>query len=304
MEPKSMTALISAFSRGYHAEKNTVKIFDDMLVNQLLSKEEKEQIACSMSQGIKFFNPAFKGTNEEGLRWIVDNQLSPSPVGRAAYAETALKLAVEMGARQYLIIGAGYDSFSYRQPDWGKKLKIFEIDRPVMINDKRKRIKNVCEALPDNLNYVEIDLVKDSLANKMLACHDFDCTRISFCSLLGISYYLTKADFKNIIQRLAEIVPKGSSIVFDYPDENTYTDKAGERTKKQVMMADGANEVMLAGYSYNDIEYLLSDCGFLIYEHLTPDEITAQYFSKYNMENPDHLMTAFDNVNYCLAIRK
>ena len=57
----------------------------------------------------------------------------------------------------------------------------------------------------------------------------------------------------------------------------TYTDKAGERTKKQAMLAGGAGEAMLASYSYFDIESLLSDCGFLIYEHLNPKEITEQY---------------------------
>jgi methyltransferase (TIGR00027 family) len=257
-----------------------------------------------MSNGIKFFNAEFTGTDAEALRWIVDNILSPSPVGRAAYAEAALKVAARIGAVQYLIIAAGYDTFSYRQPDWAKKLKIFEIDHPFMSNEKQERVKNICEIQPDNLSYVQVDLMKDNLAEKMLQCQGFNRRKISFCTLLGICYYLPKPDFKRMIQKLAEIVPKGSSIVFDYPDENTFTYKAGSRTKKKVMMADNANEAMHASYSYSDMEYLLSECGFLIYEHLTPQEITAQYFFGYNKENPDHIMNADDNVNYCLAVRE
>lgn len=70
------------------------------------------------------------------------------------------------------------------------------------------------------------------------------------------------------------------------------------------MMASGANEAMLASYSYHETESLLSGCGFLIYEYLQPDEITKQYFSEYNLANPHNIITAFDNVNYCLAVKK
>lgn len=70
------------------------------------------------------------------------------------------------------------------------------------------------------------------------------------------------------------------------------------------MMTSVTSEKMLASYSVTELEQLLSDCGFLIYEHLTPDEITEQYFKKYNQANPEHIITAFDNVNYCLAMRK
>jgi len=69
-------------------------------------------------------------------------------------------------------------------------------------------------------------------------------------------------------------------------------------------MAGAANEKMLASYSYLEIEKLLADSNFLIYEHLTPGEITEQYFKKYNQSNPEHPITAFDNVNYCLAVKK
>ena len=67
-------------------------------------------------------------------------------------------------------------------------------------------------------------------------------------------------------------------------------------------MSGAANEKMLASYSYFELEKLLADNHFLIYEHLTPKEITDQYFKVYNQANPEHPMRAFDNVNYCLAV--
>lgn len=77
MEQKSLTALISAFSRAYHALNNEVTIFNDSLARDLLTDEEFNQIAKNMSNGIGFFNPSFVGEPEQALRWVVDNQLLP-----------------------------------------------------------------------------------------------------------------------------------------------------------------------------------------------------------------------------------
>lgn len=304
MDKKSMTALVSAFSRAYHSTQNSEKVFDDYLAKKILTEDEYEQIASNMSKGISFFNPSFVGTQEEALRWIVDNHLSPTPLGRAAFAEKSLENAVKIGAKQYLIFAAGYDTFAYRQSDWASKIEIFEIDHPATGEDKKKRIKSVVAEKPANLHYVSADFREKDWQSNLLACTEFDKSKISFCSFLGISYYLSKQVFADTINTISKFVPKGSSIVFDYPDEYNYTDKAGERAKKQLALANAANEKMLASYSYAELEKILDNSNFMIYEHLTPNEITEQYFKKYNKANPNHQMTAFDNTNYCLAVRR
>ncbi|MBP1932782.1 class I SAM-dependent methyltransferase [Ammoniphilus resinae] len=304
MESKSVTALVSAFSRAYHSMQYTEKIFDDHLAKKIVTEDEYQEIASNMSKGIGFFNPSFVGTPEEALQWIVNQQLSPSPLGRAAFAEKSLESAVRFGARQYLIFAAGYDTFAYRQPDWASQLEIFEIDHPVMSVEKQKRVQKLITSQPENLHFVAADFTEHNLERTLLGYPDFNDNKISFCSLLGISYYLPQQAFIETINTISRLVPKGSSIVFDYPDEYTYTDHAGERVKKQTAMVRVANEEMLASYSYTEIEKLLADNHFLIYEHLTPNEITEQYFEKYNQANPEQPMTAFDHVNYCLAVRK
>jgi len=303
MEQKSMTALVSAFARWYHAAHNEVRIFDDSFAGKILTEEEKQEISFNMSSGVGFFNPGFSGTAEEALRWIVDNQLSPSPLGRAAWAESALQTAVRIGATQYLIVAAGYDTFAYRRPAWATELKIFELDQPCMSEDKQERIHRICGEKPDNLIYIPIDLTCESLSEKLRSCKAYNENELSFCSLLGLSYYLSKSDFGALIQSAADSISGGSTIVFDYPDEYAYTEQAGDRAKRQAMLAGGAGEAMLASYSYNEMEQLLSDCGFLIYEHLTPTEITDRFFADYNKANPRRPMSAFDNTNYCLAVK-
>lgn len=304
MEQKSMTALVSAFSRAYHSENNEVKIFDDNLARALLTNEEYTQISNDMSDGIRFFNPGFTGSQASALRWIVDNQLSPPPLGRAAFAEKALQKAVLQGTRQYLILGAGYDTFAYRQPDWAGNLQIFEVDHPATANDKKLRLDAGGIAIPENVHYVAADFTEEQWRNALVKSTAFHNNKMSFCSILGVAYYLSKQSFEMLISILSSLLPMGSSIAFDYPDENTYTHKAGERAKKQAMLASSANEKMLASYSHSEIEKLFSNYGFLTDEHLTPSEMTEQYFTHYNYANPRHPITGFDNVNYCLMTKK
>lgn len=304
MEKKSLTALVSAFARAYHAEQNEIRIFDDSLARQLLTDEEYEGIARNMSQAIAFFRPDFIGTEEQALSEVVNYQLSPTPLGRAAFAEQALETAVALGAGQYLILAAGYDSFAYRQPEWARGLDMFEIDHAETAADKEMRMSALPIDTPSNLHRIAADFNTSEWQSELLACPSFARERLSFCSLLGISYYLAKEAFARLLSDLALLLPKGSSIVFDYPDEHTFTLQAGDRARKQVMMTAQAGEPMKASYSYTELEIMLEGTNWLIYRHLTPIEITNELFQAYNDSYPNHPMTAFDNVNYCLAVRR
>ena len=137
MEKKNMTALVSCFARSYHYKNNKYRIFSDNLAEKILSVEEYDCIANNMANGIKFFNPEFEGSKEEALRWIVDNQLSPSVLGRSVFCEKSLDNAIKIGCKEYLIFASGYDTFSYRTKQ--SNLQVFEIDQNKMIEDKIKR---------------------------------------------------------------------------------------------------------------------------------------------------------------------
>lgn len=304
MENTSMTALVSAFARWYHAHNEGGGIFDDSAAGRLLTEGERDSIAASMCGGISYFNPAFTGTAAEALRWIVDNQLSPTPLARAAFAERHLHNAVRLGAAQYLILAAGYDTFAYRQPDWARGIEIFEIDHPATAQDKRHRLRAANEPIPSNVHYLSVDFNDDDWALPLLRDPAYTEQARAFCSLLGISYYLTKARFAQLTATLSDALAPGSSIVFDYPNERAHRDGGDPRAEKQAALAAGAGEAMQAGYTYADMERLLDACGFLIYEHLTPPEINVGLFADYNRHNPDHPITAIDNVSLCLAVKR
>lgn len=303
MKNKGITARVCAFSRAYHSLNNRFKIFDDYVAKDLLNEEEYTQISINMTQGIKYFNPSFVGSDEEALRWIVDNQLSPTLLGRGSFTEKALENSVAHGTEQYLIFGAGYDTFAYRQPNYAKDIEIFEIDYPATSKDKVERIKNARIKIHCNTNYIQANFTEKNWERSLLDNHKFDKNKISFSSLLGLSYYLTKEVFSELISIISSIAPSNSSIVFDYPDINYYKSKEGSGNKHSEMAA-AANERMLASYSYNEIVEILNNNEFTVTSHLTPLEITEKLFKDYNLSNPPYKITAQENVNYCYGIKR
>ena len=241
----NMTAKVSCFARAYHHMNNSEWIFKDDIAKMILGDEDYLSISDNMAKGIQFFSPGFTGDESEALRFIADHQLSPSVLGRSAFCERHLMNEVVLACKQYVMFAAGYDTFSFRNTN--KKLKIFELDLPDMIADKKKRAESCGLVYPDNALLLPCDLAGDDWISSILD-NGFQRTAKSFGSLLGISYYLTKDDFKKLIGRISSVFTYSSAICIDYPAETQ-----GEESKKNRQLADAAGEKMQAKYSYEEI---------------------------------------------------
>lgn len=295
MKEKNMTALVSAFARCYHYQNNKKWIYKDELASKIISKEEYNLVATSMAQGIHFFNKYFEGTREEALRWIVNKNLSPSVLGRSAFCEKMLESSIRLGIEQYVIYASGYDTSAHKKRF--KKLHIYEIDKEEMINDKINRLdnNNIDHSFVD---YIKCDFTSSDLINN-IKNSSFIPKQRSFNSLLGISYYLTKEEFSNMIKEISSLMCEGSRIVFDYPTYEGSTETSVNET-----LAKGAFEEMKGKYSYEEMEKLLEEYGILIYEHLNDQEMTKNYFTEYNQANPNDIIIAPKGVNYLLGVKK
>jgi methyltransferase (TIGR00027 family) len=286
------TAKVSCFARAYHYKNNTTHIFADSCAQKILG-EEYAQIAESMAQGINFFMPGFKGSKEDGLRLIVDNQLSPSVLGRSAFCERKLSEAEADGCRQYVLFAAGYDTYALRNTD--ASVKVYELDLPEMVEDKRSRMGKLGKE--SSATYVRCNLAEETWPDKLLE-KGFKETDRAFGSLLGISYYLEKEEWERLLRSVAGITPKGSRICFDYPlaqeSKETIVNKA---------LASGAGERMKALYTEAGMRVLLTECGFRVTEHLEASDMTEEYFADYNKNTPEHPMKAPEGIAYVLAVR-
>lgn len=298
----SVTSLVSAFGRAYHSEFDSPKIFDDYVAKDFLSQKERNNIEMNMVQGIHFFNKdiaeQFEDNPKEILKWITQVQLSPTPLARAAYCEKVLLHEITLGAKQYVILGAGLDTFSFRHRELENKIEIFEVDHPSTQAFKKIRVKEAEFEISNNLHFVSMDFTK-GFSYEQLRNEGFE-NKKTFFSLLGVTYYLTKEELSSLIECLFELVPAGSSIVFDYPDENLFTEKGmSNRVENMVKMATVGGEPMKSCFSYTEIEALLEKLGLLIYEHLSPMDINKLYF-----EGRNDYLEAFETVHYVHAVKK
>ena len=246
-----MTALVSCFARAYHYKNSERHVFADSLAEQMLTAEEYNAISQNMTQGIQFFMPGFHGTQEEALQFIVNHQLAPSVLARSVFCERAIGNAVRLNCRQIVIYACGYDTFSLRTDN--QALTVYELDRPEMIADRWKRIARTGLEPACHVEDIGCDLSQPSWKEKLIRA-GFDAKKISFGSLLGISYYLSKLDFRNFIDAIASIFCKGSSVCFDYP-----VSEAGAESRRSRELAAAAGEMMKATYSYEEMEALLSN---------------------------------------------
>ena len=296
----SITALMSAFGRAFHAENEEHPVFADYLAKELMTAEEYAAVQSYLLDGVQFFEPeitpaAFQP--KELLRRLVNVHIAPSPLCRAAYTEQALKTAVLTGTKQYVILGAGLDTFAFREPEFLSKYRVFEADHPLTQADKLERITRAGWTIPNNLSFVPVDFTKDSLTERLIAA-GFDPSVKSFFSWLGVTYYLSAEAIDAMLSALSSLCADGSTLVFDYPDENFFN-APEKRVQNTMMMAKAVGEPMQSAFSYSELEKLLETHGFLIYELLTPNDIQRDVIDRGGAD-----LKAFEHVNYCLAVRK
>lgn len=134
---------------------------------------------------------------------------------RTKFIDERLRRAIEAGATQVVIMGAGWDTRAYRLADLLRGARIFEIDQPATQNWKRRRAAEVLGAPPANLTYLTIDFRTQTLAD-VLAAAGYDPSARTFFLWEGVTMYLPEEAVKDTLRWIATQAP-GSSVVFDFP---------------------------------------------------------------------------------------
>lgn len=133
---------------------------------------------------------------------------------RSRFAEDCLAHAADRGIRQCILLGAGLDTFPYRQPPWAAALHIFELDHPASQQHKRNLLAAHEIPVPDNLSFIPCDLEKESFLDA-LRTSSFDFSRPAFLSWLGVMPYLSPEANKAIFRQVASLLP-GTELVFTF----------------------------------------------------------------------------------------
>ena len=277
----SITALLNAVMRAYHTEHDRPPIFDDPLAAELFTKEERHDYESWLAKALERFDPAAAAaatSREDALERSMKQQSGPLLFARARYAEDLLDRELAGGLAQYVILGAGFDTFAYRRRDVSDRVRVFEVDHPRTQAEKRRRVERAGWAAPRGLVHVAIDFATDDLSTVLRAA-GLDPARRSFFSWMGVTYYLEREAMLATFRALAGLGAPGSIIVFDHLDDAAFDDaRATPRMRLTRELVARVGEPMKTGLAPAEMASALGACGWEPIEQLGPAEIQARWF--------------------------
>jgi methyltransferase (TIGR00027 family) len=253
-EAPSLTARRVAMRRAAHQLLDRPRVFEDPLAIAILGEP---------AAGLK-------------LETDASRHMRAFMAARSRYAEDELNAAMAHGATQYVVLGAGLDTYAYRNTH--SQLRVFEVDHPATQAWKRKQLDVAGIAIPSSLTFVPTDFEEQSLGSA-LGSSGFQTGEISFFSWLGVTPYLTAEAAMATIAFIGSL-PAGSGVVFDYIVERSSLDCA-----EQMAMDALASRVARAGEPFRlfldprALNRMLRAAGFRQIEDLGPAEIDRRYFA-------------------------
>jgi methyltransferase (TIGR00027 family) len=258
----SPTAQRVALRRAAHQLLDDPRILDDPVALRIIGREEASALRA---------DPRLSETSR------ISPYLRAFVAARSRYAEDELALGVQRGVCQYVIVGAGLDTFAYRNPHPETKLHVFEVDHPATQTWKQQRLQEVSIPFPGNLTFAPVDLETQTLAEGLKDA-GYDPGKCTFFSWLGVTEYLTIGSVTATLRFIAS-APEESGVVFDYMISPSLL------TPPQRSVFDAfARRVGSAGepwQTFFDPDLLARDLramGFRYVDDKGPEEINARYF--------------------------
>ncbi len=280
---ESQTAKLCAFARAWHSNTARQKIFDDYLAYDLMGWESYEYMKKTIQKNYT------DGSREDFIHFV-NQYFAPIPLSRLRFTESRLRKFAESDKIQYVICGAGADSFSFRNTN--SDIAVFEIDHPDTQRYKLERIQMLEWNIPKHVHFVPVDFEKETMIEGLLKA-GFRPEVKTFFSILGVTYYLSLPVFTGTLEQIAELSVTGDVLAFDFPlREGNFP----ERVRELEEITEKLGEKMQGGFTYNEVSRALYRLGFQIDTYLTPEKIQNNYFS-----NRTDGLSAFENVSLLSA---
>jgi methyltransferase (TIGR00027 family) len=253
----SYTARGAAAYRAIHQTLEGGVIFNDPFASRILDDETRARLDETAA------DPSLRP-----MRLFI--------AARSRFSEDTLAAGVARGVRQVVVLGAGLDTFSLRNPHEGLGVRVFEVDYPATQGWKRERLKEAGLAVPASLTFAPVDFERQSLADGLTAA-GFQADRPAFFQWLGVVPYLTPEAVSGTLDFIAG-VPE-SEVVFDYaePFEN-YPAERRANVMSVAARAASLGEPWLSLYDPAELSEMLRNKGFGIVEDLGLAELTNRFY--------------------------
>jgi methyltransferase (TIGR00027 family) len=240
---------------------------------------------------------------EEG-RAILDSMLANAPADRmyafqawtavrSRFVEDFVESATAAGITQYVMLGAGLDSFAYRHADLLERLTIFEVDHPFSQAWKRRRLDELGIMLPHNVVFAAVDFETQSLPDALVAS-GCDLHQPAVVSWIGVTMYLPRDSIDATLEAIACFAPS-SRVVLSYDQPPDVLDEEGRALLAEVSgTAAKYGEPFISLFRRDEIEQLLVEHGFDSVAHFGAPEAVRRYFGGKDVDVPDvqRLVTA------------
>ncbi|WP_027185372.1 class I SAM-dependent methyltransferase [Desulfovibrio inopinatus] len=258
----SITAYHTALMRAAHQLLDTPKIFDDPLALRIIGSQAASDIRVQRKYKLRM---------EKYIRALV--------VARSEFVEHELAQAIQRGCRQYVLLGAGLDTFAYRNPYAVDGLQVYELDHPATQKWKRQRLKEANITLPESVSFIPAEFDHQSLPS-LLKEAGVKTNEPTFYSCLGVSMYLTKEMMMSMMNDLFACSAPGSVIVFDYMIPPPWRNIL--RSMVFLLLSLGVRrlgEPWRGFFRPSTLKNDLQAIGFTNVEGYSPEDINAMYFS-------------------------
>ena len=220
-----------------------------------------------------------------GPDFAINHEKEANPIARAfrafmaarsRFAEDELRAAISNGVLQYVVLGAGLDTFAYRNEN--ASLRIFEVDYPATQEWKRSLLANSRVRVPGNLTFVPLDFEHQTLPDGLHAA-GFDMRAPAFFSWLGVVPYLSLAAFRSTIEAIASL-PRPSAVTFDFAMSPELLSPQG-RAAFDALAARvaAAGEPFRLFFRPGDLEAELKSAGFSEIALFGAADLNARYFA-------------------------
>jgi methyltransferase (TIGR00027 family) len=258
----SQTLLGAAIRRAQHQLLDIPLILNDPIAVRLVPEAEEPGIL-----------PEF-GANSEQISALFRALFAM----RSRYAEDRLAVAARRGVRQYVMIGAGLDTFPWRQPDFARDMQIFAVDHRASLAWTHHRLRECGLGRPSNLVHVPIDLRKESVSEQLAAC-GFNLDAPGFCSLLGVTQYIHRPSIDTLF-RFVGSLKATSEIVFSFvPPDDELDGLDFDIVLRTEARASRLGEPWTMRLQPRKLMQELNQIGFADVFHLTPQLAQLCYFA-------------------------
>jgi len=265
------TAEGAVLARAIHAFHADQPILNDTWAFQLLDPARRAWVENLDYDGTYNIKPKTPGT-------FVPSWTACVNVANLRYVEDEVDRCIESGIDQYVILGAGFDTFALRRADLTGRMRVYEIDHPDVQALKRQRI-SLANSKPDSMpTFVSVDF-ESATVTEALKATTFDPKRCSIFSLIGTIPYLSHSAIEALLRELKVLMAPGSRLVLSYNCDVPLSEEQHAILQVLEGLVSQYGEPVKTNWRPEAFEKLLQAVGFAIVEHATEQDLHARYFS-------------------------